>query len=106
MLNDYSSCITVKACIVGEHRINVFGLVGEITRLPWTRYHDDRAYISQFTSHTLGQQRLSFLFSFCPLRTCTEDDYVKSLVRTSYMDLVNSRMIAEIASLRRSSVNK
>lgn len=80
MHDDYPRGITIEARLIGERRIDVLGLVGKITGIPWTRYYDNWADISQLTCNTLGQQGMAFRFEFCTLRAFTENDCVKSLI--------------------------
>src|SRR5258708_21304845 len=83
----------------------MLGLIGEVTRLPWSRYYNDRADISQLASNTLGHQGLVLLFAFCSLWAYAKNNRVKGLIRSRYMDLVNSWVIPEIGPLRRSSLH-
>src|SRR5258708_19713608 len=82
----------------------MLGLIGEVTRLPWTRYYNDRADISQLASNTLGHQGLVLLFAFCSLWAYAKNNRVKGLIRSRYMDLFNSCVISSIGPLRPSSI--
>src|SRR5438105_3742445 len=40
LLNNYSRGVAVEACVIGQHRHDMFGLIGQIVGTPWPRYHN------------------------------------------------------------------
>src|SRR5256885_6824794 len=105
MLNDYSRGIAIEACIIGEHRRNMFSLVGKVACTPGAGYYDDWTDVAQLARNALVQYRLALRFPPGTLLSSSENNSIKGLVRTSDMDLLDARMVAEVCSFRRSSVH-
>ena len=104
MLNDYARGITVEACIIGEHRHNVFSLVSEVACAPGAGYDDDRADVAQLTCNAPGQYWLALRFPPGALLARVEDNSLKGLVRAGDMNFLDAWMVAEVRSFRSSTV--